>query len=93
MEKHTEKIRLTKEKVRVNVLLNKFDYLQFRIIMRDLKMTISSFLNEVMPRVVEVGNYGGEVAFGVVLKGKNKEAYIQSMLKDQLKKEILKSHN
>ena len=73
------------KKINVTLLLNEEDYKNFRVVMKDLKMNISGFLNELMPRVVDIGVLGGEVVFGVVPKGKDKEAFIKSILKDRIK--------
>lgn len=70
----TNEKKLTRERINVTLRVDKENWEKFKIVMKDLKINASEFFDEMMPRVVEVGIHGGEVAFGI----RDQEAYVQS---------------
>ena len=59
---------LTRERTNITLRVDKVNYENFKIIMKDLKLNVSEWLDEMMSRVVEVGIYGGEIVFGITDK-------------------------
>lgn len=70
---------LTRDKVNLNLRVDKLNLEKFKIIIKDLKLNVSSWLDEMMPRIVDIGINGGEIAFGIIPRGKKKEAFIKTL--------------
>lgn len=84
---------LNRDKVPLNLRVDKENLEEFKVTMKNLKMTISSFLDEMMKRVVEIDKSpsGGEVAFGLIPKGYTKKAFVRRLFNEEENKSKEKS--
>lgn len=78
---------IKEEKQQVHLKVDKHNLKEARKILKDLNISLSQWVDAMLPLIIDVGNYGGEAIFGITDKTGKKEGYVDSNINKQNKKE------